>query len=170
MIRQVTFGFLISMMSSCVNSYTTRGTSKEWPRGKREGNMWCKQWLSTLLHANNLLSTSDNKSSKLYCLSVNFHLYAFRNDASIRSFSAWLTYPPQPDKAYNILFKTIASYTTPIHLSDRPCHASSSDWLTQQIQSLITYRHSRRSTCSQKDNLESIKTPNNLRYSRRSTL
>ena len=92
------------MMKDCfVNSYTTRGTSKECPQGRsaiwvhalRGGNMWCRQWLSTLLYANNLLSTSDIMSSKLYCLSVNFHLYAFRNDASIRSFSAWLVYPPQ---------------------------------------------------------------------------
>ena len=47
------------MKDRFVNSYTTRGTSKECPRGRsailvhalRGGNMWCRQWLSTAYFA-----------------------------------------------------------------------------------------------------------------------
>ena len=81
-------------------------------------NMWCERWLSTLLHANNLLSTSDSKSSKLYCSSVNFHLHAFRNDASIRFLALDLCIHPTSHCIQHLIQNNIsASYTTPIHLS-----------------------------------------------------
>ena len=39
-------------------------------------------------------TTSNNRPWKLYCFLINFHLHAFWNDASVRSFNHWLCILP----------------------------------------------------------------------------
>jgi len=125
--------------------------------------MWCSlQAMTSTFTACKyiLLSIINDWWLKLYCILLNFHLHAFQDEASIY-FCSWLICPLHPiqrDNAYTTPYwKHLYNTYNTITFVRKTLHS-------QLISKCSVWLHTlrKRSTCSQNNNFESKKMPNNF--------